>query len=324
MLVGAEVPGFGSRSTLVQGDRYLVAETCEYRRHFLNFRPRRIVITSIEPDHLDYFRGLPDMLGAFEEYGLNLAHGGMLIFCADDDGARVAAGRIKAQRQDLVLIAYGRTADGAFRIAREEQGSGRTRFWLAGISGNFELRVPGGHNVLNAAAALALCLQLWPTEWHGPGARLAGRHARPGLICGKQETERDRGGGGRRSFHGRLRASPDGNRKDTLGNPRLLSRRGASWWTSCPTLTPARTPCLASSGCFGHAHSVVLHKIYACARETNEGGVTGETCTAKWPETILTSDISRTRRTPCPPCGGTEAGRSFYHDGRGGQLEARA
>ena len=56
VLVGAEVPGFGSRSTLLQGDRYLVAETCEYRRHFLNFRPRRIVITSIEPDHLDYFQ----------------------------------------------------------------------------------------------------------------------------------------------------------------------------------------------------------------------------------------------------------------------------
>ena len=58
VLVGAEVPGFGNRSTLVQGERYLVAETCEYRRHFLNFRPHRIVITSIEPDHLDYFRDI--------------------------------------------------------------------------------------------------------------------------------------------------------------------------------------------------------------------------------------------------------------------------
>ncbi len=65
VLVGAEVPGFGNRSTLVQGDRYLVAETCEYRRHFLNFRARRIVITSIEPDHLDYFKDLQDILAAF-------------------------------------------------------------------------------------------------------------------------------------------------------------------------------------------------------------------------------------------------------------------
>ena len=76
VLVGAEVPQFGGRSTLVQGDRYLVAETCEYRRHFLNFHPARIVITSIEPDHLDYFRDLPDMIDAFQAYGRSLPDGG--------------------------------------------------------------------------------------------------------------------------------------------------------------------------------------------------------------------------------------------------------
>ena len=93
VLVGAEVPGFGNRSTLVQGDRFLVAETCEYRRHFLNFRPRRIVVTSIEPDHLDYFRDQQDILSAFQEYGRSIARDGVLVFCADDEGARHGGAR---------------------------------------------------------------------------------------------------------------------------------------------------------------------------------------------------------------------------------------
>ncbi len=80
VVVGTEVPGFGGRSTLIQGDRHLVAETCEYRRHFLNFHPERILITSIEPDHLDYFRDLEDIIDAFESYGRSLPVPGLRHF----------------------------------------------------------------------------------------------------------------------------------------------------------------------------------------------------------------------------------------------------
>ena len=39
VLVGSAVPAFGNRSTLIQGKRFFMAETCEYRRHFMNFSP---------------------------------------------------------------------------------------------------------------------------------------------------------------------------------------------------------------------------------------------------------------------------------------------
>jgi UDP-N-acetylmuramate--alanine ligase len=276
VLVGAEVPGFGSRSTLVQGEKYLVAETCEYRRHFLNFRPRRIVITNIEPDHLDYFRGLPDMLKAFEEYGLNLARGGTLISCADDEGARAAAGRIQARRPDLVLIAYGRTAEGPFRIAREEQETGRTRFWLAGSSCALQLKVPGGHNVLNAAGALALCLQLWQAERPGQEPDWQGAARALLTFAGSRRRSEIVGEAGGVLFMDDYAHHPTAIEKTLEGIRRFYPDRRIV--VDFMSHTYSRTHALLPEfgRCFGSADSVVLHRIYASARETDEHGITGQ------------------------------------------------
>jgi UDP-N-acetylmuramate--alanine ligase len=276
VLVGAEVPGFGGRSTLVQGDRYLVAETCEYRRHFLNFRPRRIVITSIEPDHLDYFQGLPDMLTAFVEYGLNLAHGGTVIFCADDDAAREAAQSIRARRPDLVLIAYGRTAVGPFHIAHEDQGSGRTRFRLAGITDSFELRVPGAHYVLNAAAALALCLQLWQAEWPDREPDWGGAVRALVSFAGSRRRSEILGEAGGVLFMDDYAHHPTAIEKTLSGIHKFYPERRIVVDFMSHTFTRTHALLPEFGRCFGAADSVILHRIYASARETNESGMTGE------------------------------------------------
>jgi UDP-N-acetylmuramate--alanine ligase len=55
ILVGSAVAGFKGRSTLSLGNKYFAAETCEYRKHFLSFHPRHIVLTAVESDHQDFF-----------------------------------------------------------------------------------------------------------------------------------------------------------------------------------------------------------------------------------------------------------------------------
>ncbi|MDR2517416.1 MAG: Mur ligase domain-containing protein, partial [Spirochaetaceae bacterium] len=35
---------FNGRSTLTLGNKYFIAETCEYRKHFLAFHPRRVIL----------------------------------------------------------------------------------------------------------------------------------------------------------------------------------------------------------------------------------------------------------------------------------------
>jgi len=53
----------------IMGDGdYLIIESCEYRRSFLNLNPKYILITNIDSDHLDYFKDLNDIKNAFQEF----------------------------------------------------------------------------------------------------------------------------------------------------------------------------------------------------------------------------------------------------------------
>ncbi|MBN2351820.1 MAG: UDP-N-acetylmuramate--L-alanine ligase [Spirochaetales bacterium] len=278
VLVGSAVPGFGDRATSVGGDRYLVAETCEYKRHFLNFSPTRIVMTSVEMDHQDYFRDLDDIRGAFESYALKLKSNGILIYCADDDGASRVAGRVKSERPDIVLVPYGFQAEGDFRISEERFSSGTTRFRLSGFDGEFTLHVPGRHTVRNAAAALALALRI---------AADAGRPVDPGLIASCRRALEGFTGTRRRSeivgeaagilfiddyaHHPTAIAATLAGLKDYHPHRRLV--------VDFMPHTYSRTSALleAFAGSFSLADEVVLHKIYASARETNDGTVSGRT-----------------------------------------------
>ncbi len=156
VLVGSGVAGFGNRSTLILGDEFLVAETCEYRRHFLRYHPDLIVLTSIEPDHLDYFKDYNDILSAFLQFAGKLPPGGTLIYCADEAGASEAAEAMMKIRKDILYIPYGFSAKGDFRVIPGQSRPGMNFFSLAGWPGEFSLSVPGEHTILNAAAALAL------------------------------------------------------------------------------------------------------------------------------------------------------------------------
>lgn len=157
ILTGSAVSDFGDRSTLILGNHFFIAETCEYRRHFLSFSPQRIVLTSVEPDHQDYYPDLESIMEAFMEYTLLLPEGGSLLYCSDDSGAAGIAVKLHELRPDILVIPYGFSAEGRFCITNYLVHGERARFQLAGFSVTFSLRLPGRHLALDAAAAIALC-----------------------------------------------------------------------------------------------------------------------------------------------------------------------
>ncbi len=160
VVAGTAVPTFDERSTLTLGDEFFVAETCEYRRHFLSFHPSRIVLTNVDLDHTDYFSGIEDIENAFLAFGERLPPDGELIYCADDEGASRVAARLAEAKPGLAFVPYGTTAKGPFRVSDVSAGNGKIEFSLDALPVRLALRIPGVHNVLNAAAAVALARSL--------------------------------------------------------------------------------------------------------------------------------------------------------------------
>ena len=283
VLAGSAVSNFGNRSTYSGGEDFFVAETCEYRRNFLSFHPRWLVITSVEEDHLDYFKDYADILAAFVEYGRRLAEGGTLVFCADDRGACEAAGKILSERPDLYGLPYGLTAEGPFRVSGVETVAGATRFRLDGFRTPFDVRIPGLHSVLNATAAVALVASIREELERNSGcygiscAGCVERKLAAGLaeFLGSKRRSEILGEAAGVLFVDDYAHHPTAI-KTTLKGFRDFypGRRIVADFMSH---TYSRTKALLQdfSASFGSADLVVLHKIYASAREANDGSVSG-------------------------------------------------
>jgi UDP-N-acetylmuramate--alanine ligase len=242
----------------------------------LHFRPRRIVVTSLEAEHLDYFRDLKDVQRAFVEYGLLLPPGGQLIYNRDDPGTAAVAKQLKSKRSDIILIPYGRRAAGDFRVSGLSAEAGKTCFRLALCSEAFSLRIPGIHSAYNAAAAVALACRLLTEERGGVRdedlavmrealKKFQGLRRRSEIIgearsvlfmddYGHHPTEIEKTLTGLKAFYPDRRLVVD-------FMPHTYSR------------THKLLPDFAR--CFGAADELVLHEIYASAREQAAGDVSG-------------------------------------------------
>jgi UDP-N-acetylmuramate--alanine ligase len=274
VLSGTEVPAFGNRASLIMGDQFFVAETDEFRRNFLNYSPDRVVITSIEPDHLDYFRNLEDILGAFTEYANSLPEGGVLVFNTDDQNVRLLAQRLFEKRDDLTVIPYGTQAEGLYRIDSIDTLKGKTCFRLRGFDAEFVLKVPGRHNAYNATAAIALasCIR----------EKAENQKCDPRVL---REALESFGGSRRRcevlGYAGGILFMDDYAHHPTAVRETLKGIREfypeKRIVVDFMSHTYSRTKALLTEfgDSFASADRVILHKIYSSAREVNRGEISG-------------------------------------------------
>jgi UDP-N-acetylmuramate--alanine ligase len=149
---GAESLDFGASSRLGSSDR-VVVEADEYDRRFLHLRPRLAVVTSVEPDHLDYFADLREIEETFQQFVRLLPPDGLAVLCQDDVAVR-------ALDLDCPKVTYGFDPSADFQIERYVVRPRQpARFSLRtpeGMCRDFELGLIGRHNAANAAAALAV------------------------------------------------------------------------------------------------------------------------------------------------------------------------
>ncbi|MDA3811935.1 MAG: UDP-N-acetylmuramate--L-alanine ligase [Spirochaetaceae bacterium] len=276
VLVGSAVPTFDGFSTAYFGDKYFIAETCEYQRHFLRFHPSSIILTSIEPDHLDYFKDYNDILDAYISYISLLPEGGDLIYCSDDPGAVEAAKIIGDKREDIHMIPYGERAEGLYRIMNIEGKAGLSSFRLSGFNRSFSLRIPGKHLILDAVAAMALILRTLEKEGKEISENITDVIAK-GLLsfAGCKRRSEILGESEGILFIDDYGHHPTAIRMTLEGFKNFYP--GRRLIIDFMSHTFSRTAALLDefSKCFGAADVVILHKIYASAREVYTGTVNG-------------------------------------------------
>lgn len=170
VVVGGRLDSIGSNARLGTS-QYLVAEADESDRSFLKLSPILSVITNIDREHLDCYRDLDDIQAAFVEFANHVPFYGTVVIGADQPEVRAILPRI--QRRTLT---YGQAEDMDLQVGKVELGPFSATFELTVTPyaarllgrdqvpstslGEFHLRVPGLHNVLDATAAIAVGLLL--------------------------------------------------------------------------------------------------------------------------------------------------------------------
>jgi UDP-N-acetylmuramate--alanine ligase len=158
VVVGGRVNALGSNARL-GSSQYLVAEADESDRSFLKLSPVLAVVTNLDREHMDCYRDMEDVEGAFVEFMDRLPFYGASTACIDNALLRAVLPRVRRR-----VYTYGESADADFRLemlAKEEDCHSCFEVNYKGlVLGRFRLHVPGRHNVLNATAAVAVGVQL--------------------------------------------------------------------------------------------------------------------------------------------------------------------
>ncbi len=154
-VIGGLLNSAGTNARLGES-RYLVAEADESDASFMHLQPMVTVVTNIEADHMNTYGGdFENLKKYFIDFLHNLPFYGLAVLCIDDPVVREILPRVSRPK-----ITYGFAEDADFRITKLRQSEGTTEFSInrkeARDKLNITLNMPGRHNALNAAAAVAI------------------------------------------------------------------------------------------------------------------------------------------------------------------------
>ncbi len=283
VLIGGRLASMDSNARVGNGD-FLVAESDESDGSFLLLNPILEVITNIDREHLDHYANIDEIRAAFLEFAGKVPFYGAVVACIDD--ANIAAILPQIRRR---VITYGRSPGAHYRISEESCGhfSGEFRLTTAASDlGLVKLHVPGSHNVLNAAAAIAIGIQAGLT----PEAAIAGLAEYRGVDRRFQVRGEAAG----------VTVIDDYGHHPTEIAATLAAARACRYNKVHMIFQPhryTRTRALMDefAGCFAKADSVILLDIYAASEKPIEG-VTGEAFAARVPGSIYAGTIDEAVR----------------------------
>lgn len=149
-VIGGKLPSIGGSGRCGRSD-IMVCEACEFEDHFLKLYPDIAVILNVDEDHLEYFKNLDNIKKSFREFAQNAEKA--VVANGDDENTMQTLEGIK---KEVITFGFDRKNDYSADIIERKGLCTRFELYVRGVKqGEYEIHVPGDHNVLNALAAIA-------------------------------------------------------------------------------------------------------------------------------------------------------------------------
>ena len=158
-IIGSKIGQWGG-SVLAGAGRFFVLEADEYQNKLAFYKPSAVILTSVDYDHPDFFPTIESYLQVFKDFVARIPKHGVLIYNGDDSQASLIA-----QSATCRTISYGFLRSNDIQIENfipnpldNFNSDGVVQSFdvihADGLLGNFQLKLAGRHNAMNAASVV--------------------------------------------------------------------------------------------------------------------------------------------------------------------------
>jgi UDP-N-acetylmuramate--alanine ligase len=160
---GGVINSLKSNARLGKGD-WAILEADESDGSFLKLPINYSIVTNIDYEHMDYYKNFKNLENSFIQFINKTPPTGKSIICLDDKNIKKIITKIKNKN----ILTYGENKDANYQITNIRYNIDNSIFDLTfkdqekkkrKIS-NIIVKLIGKHNILNAAAAFTVCLNL--------------------------------------------------------------------------------------------------------------------------------------------------------------------
>jgi UDP-N-acetylmuramate--alanine ligase len=161
---GGIINAYGSNARMGAGD-WMVVEADESDGTFLKLPSDVVIVTNIDPEHLDHFKTFEAIQEAFRQFVENVPFYGFAVMCTDHPVVQSMVGHIEDRR----IVTYGQNPQADVRLTDLVPMGGGSKFSVVIRDRNsgatqeisdLVLPMPGRHNASNATAAIAVAHEL--------------------------------------------------------------------------------------------------------------------------------------------------------------------
>ncbi len=157
VIVGGKLKNMGGHAKLGQS-QFLVAEADESDGSFLKLSPTLAVVTTLDEEHMDFYKNMQNMKSAFLEFLNSVPFYGTAILCMDDQNLQSLLPKIEKK-----TITYGLKTQADYTAREITVSNLKTNFTVFHQGkrlGEISSGSLGNHNVCNTLAAVAVGMEL--------------------------------------------------------------------------------------------------------------------------------------------------------------------